>query len=554
MIKKFGPDKFVFLFLGIAVLILWQMLLPGYVLTLDMIFTPEIRVEAPFGGFFNFLPVAWLLHFLNFVFPGWVIQKIILLALFFSLGYLSFKFLPVGQDKKVRLFSSLIYAVNPFVYSRFLAGQWSLLMAYSFLPLLVHFLFKFASTPSFKSAIKLFGSLFLISLFSVHLFVMSVMILAAWFVCYSVKYSILGKVHVLKLTFKNLFFAGLLFFIFSSCWMIPAVTRNEPIERNFDIKHWQAYEASSHGNIGTTLNVLSLNGFWGEREAWSKYFVWPQDYKVFWFSFSVVMVFVLIGLASGLGSKLLRAKTIFFAVLGLLGFIFATGLGETVFRPINLWFYEHIFFWSGFRDSQKFSGLLALSYAVLSGLGLNFLFNYFKKKNLPWADYISSLALIIPILFGYLLWGGYEKQLRPVWYPKSWQEAKNIVQADNSGHALFLPWHGYLSLNFNNKLITASPARRFFGEKAVASRSVEMGEIYDQEQDPGYKQLDKIIKGGGRLSQSGVIDYLAGQNINYIVYAQDLVGADNLTYDFLRSEKLEKIIEDKDLILYKINN
>jgi hypothetical protein len=552
MIKKIGPVKLILIFLGVAVLILWQMLLPGYVLTLDMIFTPEIRAEVPPGGFFNFLPISWVLYCLNIFLPGWIIQKIILLALFFSLGYLSFKFLPVGQDKKVRFFTALIYTANPFVYARFLAGQWGLLLAYSFLPVFIHLLFKFTERPDFKSAVKFFGILFLISLFSVHFLIMAALAAAFWLVCRLIKYFIKREFLVLRMTLKNLFFAGLIFLAASSYWMIPAAMRDKPIEQGFDARHWQAYEASNHGNIGTTLNVLSLNGFWGEREVWGKYFVWPQDYKTFWLSFLAVIVSVLIGLVSGLGSKSLRGETIFFAILGLLGFIFATGLGETIFRPINLWFYEHIFFWSGFRDSQKFSGLLALSYAVFAGLGLAFVQEILKSK--AWINYFASLVMVVPILFGFLLLGGFQKQLRPVWYPEVWQEAKKIVQNDGASRVLFLPWHGYFSLQFNNKLITANPAKRFFGEKTVASRSVETGEVYDQEQDPGYRQLDQVVTGKVSLSPDRVIDFFRGQNIKYIVYAQDLVDADNLKYEFLWSEKLEKIIEDERMVMYKVKN
>ena len=52
---------YIALFLGLAVLILWQMLMPGYVLSLDMVFVPEIRVDTTSSGFLNDLPLDFIL-------------------------------------------------------------------------------------------------------------------------------------------------------------------------------------------------------------------------------------------------------------------------------------------------------------------------------------------------------------------------------------------------------------------------------------------------------------------------------------------------------------
>jgi len=553
MIKKFLFDKFIFIFLGIAVLILWQMLLPGYVLTLDMVFGPEMKVAVSADGFHNFLPIAYLINFLSILIPGWLIQKIILLVLFFSLGYLSFKFLPVGENKVVRMFSALIYLVNPFVYSRFLAGHWTHLMAYALLPVFVHFLFKFTQSPSFKIGLKLFFSVFLISLFSLHFFTMAVLIMTVWFIGCFIKYLVNKNFVLIKLTLKNLLFGGALFLIAGSYWLIPAMIHGQFFERIFDIKHWQAFAAGNHGEISTSLNVLSLNGFWGEGQPWSKQFVWPQDYIVFWIAFVLIGLLILIGAIHGFKNKKTRPVIIFFFTLGFFAFVFSTGVGETIFKNFNLWLYKNISFWGGFRDSQKFTGFLALSYAVLSGFGVNAIIDFLNKKKKDLTNNLNLLIFLIPILFGFLMLGGFQKQIKSVWYPEVWNQARNIIQADDSDYkVLFLPWHGYLSLNFNKNLLVANPARRFFGEKAVFSRSVEIEGIYDQELSPEYINMDKVVRDGFYLSPEEAIIFFVKQNIKYIVYFQDLKEADNLRYEFLTSDRLKQIIMDKRLIMYEI--
>jgi len=555
MDKKFRLDKFMCLFLVVAVLILWQLLLPGYILTLDMVFAPEIKVVVSADGFHNFLPIAYLTQFLNILIPSWVIQKIILFVLFFNLGYLSFKFLPLPRNNSIRLFSALIYTINPFVYSRFLAGHWTHLMAYAFLPLFIHFLFRFTKLPSFKSVLKLFASVFLISLFSLHFLAMAGIIAVVWFLYWFIRYLKKRDFTVLKLTLKNLIIGGLLFLIISSYWLIPAINREQPIEQRFDIEHWQVFAASGHNGINTTLNVLSLNGFWGERENWANYFAWPQDYIMFWPAFSLIMLLILIGIINGFRNKTLRTAIMFFSILGFFAFVFSLGVGETIFKNFNLWFYKNVFFWSGFRDSQKFSGLLALSYAVLSGLGLMMVINFLEKRKPAWINLFSPLIFLIPILFGFLVWGGLQKQLQPVWYPEIWSQAKEIIKADNSDYqVLCLPWHGYLSLNFNNNLLIGNPAKKFFGEKAIVSRSIELGEIYDQEQNPQYLKLDKVIRNDTFLSLDETINFFVNHNIKYIIHFQDLNEVDIFQYEFLTSNRLDKVIMDKELVMYEIKN
>ena len=99
-----------------------------------------------------------------------------------------------------------------------------------------------------------------------------------------------------------------------------------------------------------------------------------------------------------------------------------------------------------------------------------------------------------------------------------------------------------LSFNFNNNLLIGNPAKGFFGEKAVVSRSVEIKELYDQEIDPEYINLDKVVRSATSLSPNQTIDFLINQNIKYIVFFQNLNGVDNLKYEFLASPNLKEKI------------
>ncbi|MFA5178375.1 MAG: hypothetical protein WC427_02335 [Candidatus Paceibacterota bacterium] len=550
---KMKINNYILIFLGLAILILWQALLPGYIFGLDMIFGSEMNVNLNTDGFLNALPVNYLIYFLSLIIPAWLVQKIILLVLFFNIGYLAFKYLPIGENNEARLFSALIYLANPFVYSRFLAGQWTHLMAYAFLPLFLHYLLKLRESIDFKAIIRVLAVIFLISLFSVHFFVITCLIFACFLVFLVFSWFLQKKQVEIKVLAKNLMIGGLMLLISIGYWVIPALNRSNPIEQRIGINHWQGFSASGYKNIDVFWNVLSLNGFWGERNTWANYFLWPQDNAFFWISFALIICLIILGFKYALKSSKTRFLAVFVSIMSICCFVFATGAGNTIFKQFNIWLFENIPFWSGFRDSQKFSGILALGYAIFAGFGFQTAWEYFKNKGQNSLNIFLGFVFLIPIVFGFLVWGGFHKQVQAVWYPESWFEAKQIIENDKSDFkVLFLPWHGYYSLEVNNNLVSANPARRFFGQKIISSRSVEMNGIYDQESDKNYLALDELIR-SENIDNEKILDIFFDEyKIKYIVYSHDLIGVDNLHYNFLSSSKLEKELDKSEISVFEI--
>ncbi|KKQ14977.1 MAG: hypothetical protein US25_C0015G0010, partial [Candidatus Moranbacteria bacterium GW2011_GWE1_36_7] len=432
---KFKLDKNIFIFLSLSVGILWKLLLPGFVLTLDMNWMPYMPVIINADSFRAFLPLSYLIHWASVLTSAWIVQKVMLVALFSSIGYLAFKYLPVGprkislerdhggvKNKIVCWFSALIYLVNPFVYTRLLAGQWLVLWGYALLPPILHSLFVFQKKKDSKSAMKLFGWLFLLGVFSNHFFVMSAILLAVWFAFALVREIVQkNKINFWRM-WKNILLGGVIFLILSSYWLVPALTRQAPLEQRFGIEHWEAFAGGGYKDIDPLLNLVSLNGFWGERTAWAQAFVWPQDNASFWIAFSLLVLLIILGGVIGLRDKEQKNKTLIFLAIGFSALVFSAGAGETIFRNLNLWFFEHVPLWSGFRDSQKFTGFLALSYATLAGMGLSYFFDFLDRKKFAFKNILVPAIFLIPFFLGFLMWGGFHGQLKPVWYPQSWVE------------------------------------------------------------------------------------------------------------------------------------
>ncbi|MDD4902602.1 MAG: hypothetical protein PHE24_05725 [Patescibacteria group bacterium] len=625
----------IFFFAIVCLVVLWQMFWPGYILTLDMVFAPHLNFNAWFseGNFLNSSPLIYLLKFLNLFLAGWVIQKILILGLFFLIGYLAYLYLPVPKKNYARYFAALVYLINPFVYERFLAGQITVLFAYAFLPPFIAALIRFHRQPLWKSVFKLFGWLILINIFSLHLFVMSVLVLAGYFaVSFFLRQTTpkplpstnsgqalekegdlthpvsSGTSHpsregnfnpprlantprprgaatpldrgdfgtppgegnlthpgsaaepplLIEGTFTRqwdwaikFLVGGLVFLAISSYWLVPYfLNQDSSVINNFDQSNWQAFKTAGDKHLGTAVNVLSLYGFWEEHENWAGYFIWPKDNYVFWLIATLALLILIIsGIIWGVKEK--RKLAIALTLIGLGSFIFSCGAGDTIFKNLNWWLFEHFSFWRGFRDSEKWTSYLVLVYAIFGGWGVSCLSEFWQKKRIE--KYFVYLLMTLAILGTYTELGGFARQLQPVWYPESWYKAKQILDQDKEDYRiLFLPWHAYLSLNFNHKLITANPADQFFGGKIIQSRNMEMPGASGNYIDRKYIALDKMIT-DDNLSAEMMLDVLQENKIKYIISLPDLIGADKYQYNFINQGKIKPILEENDLKLFTVS-
>ena len=128
---------------GLALLVLLPLLRPGFILTLDMVFAPSINIPQYASGP---LYIFWgFLHVLNFALASSTIQKMILFAILFLSGFGMHRFLEkIGPRSLAEnwkwgcYFGGILYMINPFTYSRFMAGQFAVLLGYALVPFLLH--------------------------------------------------------------------------------------------------------------------------------------------------------------------------------------------------------------------------------------------------------------------------------------------------------------------------------------------------------------------------------------------------------------------------------
>lgn len=505
--------------LGLAVFVLSGMLLPGYVLTLDMAWTPDLPYSWNADAPNNLFMLLALFHTLALVVPAWVVQKIFLLVLIFLLFFIPWKFLPVVQGTTARLVAVGIFALNPFVYGRILAGQWFVLLGYALLPLVLWSLMRLANHPGRRTAILFALVLTLVGFVSIHFLYLASVVSVVWLTFVLLWRWFEGKAVEVRLMARSVFLAGVGFVVVNLFWIVPAMMRSAPLEARFNETYFSTFSAVGNGAVPVMANVAVLGGFWGEGLAWRYYFVWPQDQPIFLVVAGVVVFLVFLGLGHLCRKRETRLYGLLFVSMGGFAYITALGLADTPFKAFNLFLYEHVPLWGGLRDSHKIAGVLALVYAIGSGVGVGILLAYAKRVSFRVESFLSIAIFFLPVVMGIYMWNGFYGQLKPVSYPRAWYEAKVAIDKMPAGEkVLVLPWHGYLSLDFAGNRVVANPTESFFGRNRIISgRGVEFGNIYDQEVDPAYRDMDTFVRSAETLSPEALATGLRTRGIGAVL-------------------------------------
>jgi hypothetical protein len=354
---------------------------------------------------------------------------------------------------------------------------------------------------------------------------------------------------------KHVLLAGLAAVLVSLYWLVPYALRDAPsVVASFDATHFEAFATSADPQVGVVANVLTLRGFWAEDHAWAEQFAHPDDTPWFFYlGFLGLLFFVVIGLRH-LGTRA-QDRTIVRAVVVLfvLSTIFAAGVSAMVLWQLNTWLLENVSFWSGFRDTHKWAGVLAVLYALLAGLGFGVVLDRFPRGR----RIIAVLALLIPLSLSPYLLFGLGGQVTPVWYPASWQEVDALLAREPDCKAVFLPWHQYYSNAWNDDRLSANPGVSSFACEVVAGHNTELGDLQDIA--PHIDKYDSIAAAvtsnkstPERVAQA--LDALREAEIAFIIVAHEIEDEDIYRYPFLASPELEERYTSSEISLYRLRS
>jgi hypothetical protein len=506
-------------FLVLSLCILGPLLGQGYILRLDMVFTPHLNAIPAFYGLDNWeipgrLPFMALVSLADNILPGWVVQKIFLIAVLFSAGFGAYRLFP--SKGLAPYFCGILYAVNPFVYYTFLKGQWGVLASYAVLPFVTKAVINMLTHRKPKdaiiaallvtvSAVFQVQSVFLVFLIGLFLFIFKVSEYREWRTI----------IHTSGIVLISVFIALLI----NSFWIIPTLTSGGTLLESIH----QADLENFAPQAGSWFDVALMFGSWRAGS-----YTDPRDLLPVWWLISLIFIYLAIfgfltwrkHVEAGWAVKATGLTMI-------IGLVFSAGIlaGLNAFE----WIFDHVFWFRAFRDSYKFVALICLGYAFLGACGVARLsemkaqVSTAGKKLLKSAiPYALAIIIILPMIFTFTIFG-FNGQLKTTDFPDSWYEVNEYLNRDEDDfNVLFLPWHLYMDFSWlpNEDQRLANPAYRFFNKPVISGDNIEIGSVYTQSTNPVSAYVEAIIADLDNISDLG--NRLVPLNVKYIILAHEV--------------------------------
>ena len=526
----------------VALLVLWPLLGPGFILTLDMIFAPKIAMPETVTSSYFF---RVFLHVVSLVIPSDIIEKIILFAILALSGIGAHRLTRSLQRSDISprianfaaYTSGLIYMVNPFTYSRFMAGQYSVLLGYACIPFFVVALIRFLNKPQLKGAAILATLAVIVSLVSIHTLGL-LLVIALFATIQSLWHNRSNVVHLRRLVGYGVV-AIVAFAIASSYWLLPFAVGHgataDSIE-TFQTSDQSAFATGGDGVASKLIHVLRLQGFWGER---NDLFIMPQDELRVW-GLAVIAVWILVVMGAVVAWKRKRSHAVLFTCIFVVAAILATGVGTS-------WLADYVPFFAGYREPQKFAALVALCFAVFIGFAIPILFAKIRGK--IGRIIIGLMLLLVFVGFTPAMFMGFDSQLAPRHYPADWYAVNDQLNQDKDNYkVLFLPWHLYMRFDFAGRLI-ANPGDIYFDTPTLVGDNPEIGNV-----GPAVTNLEKEYLSSRILPQAAqsttLSKKLAQIQIKYVLLAKD---SDYAAYSYLDKQSDLKLVSDTaTLRLYRV--
>src|SRR3989338_6174642 len=428
-------ETIIYSFLSLIILMLF---LTQYLFYLDWYTTPILKITEPFFALreatYSGLSFLLFRKLLSFFIATSVLQKLSIFFIFFLSG-ISMHNLINTKSQIPKYFAGVFYMINPFVYIRFMAGHWLILLAYAILPFVVKSIMKFLENQDRKQTIKTMLWISLIAAIDIHTLFLVFFLFAIFYI-----FKLLKSNKTVKKTIsKSLAIMSLFFILLNSYWIIPFLTAESTAISQITSDDLAAFQTKK-GNFNEFMETLMLYGFW-RQDA----YILPKEIMPFPVYFSLFAIILFLTIHGFIHCKEKYKTPII--ITGILAQLLAVGVGHPWFKDIFTFLFTHIFILKGFREPQKFVALLVFAYAFLGAYGIDNILEQLKTRKMK----IIAAALIIVIPFAYTptmffsFWG----QIHTTDYPNDWYEINSFLNKDKQDfNVLFLPWHQYMDFKW----------------------------------------------------------------------------------------------------------
>lgn len=455
-----------------------------------------------------------------FSIPMWVMEKILILLTFITPAIGWYFLLKETKNHFAIIFWSLLIFINPFLYARFLDWQINIYLLYALIPLFVYFLKQtFDHKNRYIFAFITWVWWMLMCLTTLHAVFFILILSLVFYIIYSI--------HTKKYI-QNFLILGIIFSL-QLLWFIPFKYydnhENQLIDQvqNFNSDHYTAFQ-----DIDNKINVytenLSLKWYWWEyqwRFAQSDLIDYSgKKNNVIFFIWLLTILWIIFLYRE----KKFHSFEYSIFILWCISFILSVGISNTnIFSWINLLLYNHLPYYSGFREPQKWVAFLVIGMGYFGAYWIVCIKKILSYKLIHTyaKNFILILLSIIPVMYTYnmLWWFGWQIIIKE--YPDEWKEMKLYLsdkwnKVDTKYTSVLFPWHGYMKFEWIWKK-TWSWIASYLWENILIWDPVEIWNIYSQSTRLESKIIENYISPNGLFKKTENFTHK-----NYELFVSDL--------------------------------
>ena len=479
----------------LAVLVLGPALRPGYVLTYDMVFVPDLAVRGDLFGLGSGLPRAVpsdaVVAVLDELVSGMVLQKLVLLGALVAAAAGAQRLAPAGSTWGA-LAASTCYVWSPYVAERLVIGHWPVLLAHAVLPWAV------VHVGRVRAGRGGWGPLALLAVVG------------------SLSASAGLMVAVVVLAFgavrspwrRTALLLGLLLAA-NAPWLVAGLLHGAAAVT--DTGGVDAFAASAEGHLPLLPTLLGLGGIWNlDVVPASRLGALP------------VVGLVVTGLLVAAGTRPWLRRTPareVAAYAGCAAVALLLALAGPALPGATAWLVSHVPGGGLVRDGSRYLGLLALTETALAASGVAHLAARVPGRLA--ARVLATGALLAPVAVLPDLALGVSHRLGPARFPGSYTALAAAVDRQGPpGDVLLLPFTAYRAPDWNAHRPVLDPLGRLLPRDYLAQDELRVSGVRVAGEDERARRVAALLA----RPDAGLLPGLAREGIGVVVLERDAPG------------------------------
>lgn len=474
--------------LAAGLVVLGPALAPGFLLVYDMVFVPEpnfgTRALGLDGSVPRAVPNDLMVSVLSLLLPGWVVQKVLLIAVFVLVG--------AGMGALVRTRPGAAVAAvaacwNPYVAERLALGHWAFLLGYALIPWVA------------RSAAGVVGGepaayrrlAFWVLLASLCGSTAALMATLTAFLVLALPSS--GRVRPQPgARLRGMAVLGLMTVLANAAWWVPAVLI--PGRLPADPQGVAAFAARADSPLGLVASLITGGGVWHER-------LWPSERGSM--VFALVMLLVAVASVVWLVWRWHSAHPAASGILtaGIVGIVLAAA-GSTALVEGATAVVTRIPGGGLIRDGHKFVAPWMILVACAVGnvgddlwagwrrQGVSTLLSPFTRSTL-----ILGLALLPVVTMPSLAFGAF-RGWGAADYPDSYLAAASHVDSHDDASVASFPWTLYRRYAWNRGDVVLDPWPRLVESRVLVNDDLPLSTVTVAGEDKAADRVGEAVASG----------------------------------------------------------